>query len=145
MILESTIRLPFSYAAGTVGSRFLIALREDQKILGARCTSCSTVTAPPRPFCSSCSRTVTELVEVGPDGTLEAWTNQPGNGVFGLILLDGADTPIVHRILGTINPGTVNAEAINMTPGARVTAMFAKDRTGRITDIEGFIVEQDDP
>ncbi|GMR02156.1 MAG: Zn-ribbon domain-containing OB-fold protein [Acidimicrobiia bacterium] len=133
MIHESAIKLPFSYAAGGVGSRFLIALRDDQTILGARCASCSTITAPARSFCSNCNRAVNELVEVGPGGTLEAWTDQPGTGIFGLIHLDGADTALVHRLTGS--------DA--WQPGTRVMAVFAEERTGRITDIEGFTSEGD--
>jgi uncharacterized protein len=132
MILESPIKLPFSYAAGEVGSRFLVALRDNQIVLGVRCATCSTVTAPVRPFCSSCSRAVTELVEVGPGGTLEAWTAQPGTGIFGLVRLDGADTALVHRLIG-------DGE---WRPGIRVRAVFADERTAHITDIEGFIAER---
>jgi len=128
MILEGTIKLPFSYAAGEIGSAFLVGLRDDQMVLAARCATCSTVTAPARPFCSTCNRATDELVEVGPGGTLEALTRQPGSGVFGLIRLDGADTPLVHRLVGDTE----------WRPGMRIIAVFAAERTGRITDIEGF-------
>ncbi len=132
MILESAIKLPFSYAAGGVGSRFLIALRDEETILGGRCETCSTITCPARSFCSLCHRAVDELVEVGPCGTLQAWTEQPGKGTFGLIRLDGADTSLLHRLVG-------NADEWH--PGARVIAVFVEKRTGSITDIEGFATE----
>ncbi|MEZ5174985.1 MAG: zinc ribbon domain-containing protein [Acidimicrobiia bacterium] len=129
MIFESTIKLPFSYAAGGISSRFLVSLRDERAILGARCTGCSTVTAPALPFCPACGRATEEVVGIGPGGTLEAWTEQPTKGVFGLIHLDGADTPLVHRLIGQTDWDSVS----------RVIAVFAEHRDARITDIEGFI------
>ncbi len=136
MILEGTIRLSFSYAAGGIGSRFLIALRDEQKILGARCDACSTVTSPARSFCSQCHGAVNDLVETGPTGTLAAWTETPGKGVFGLIRLDGADTAIIHRLVGPVDQWQRNS---------RVTAVFAEERTASINDIEGFAIEGERP
>ncbi len=132
MIVEGTIRLPFSYAAGGVGSQFLIALRDKQTILAARCEACSTVTCPARPFCSGCQRATTDLIEVGHGGTLVAWTETPDKGTFALIRLDGADTAILHRLIG---PAAIRR------PGARVQAVFAEDRTASINDIEGFEIQ----
>ncbi len=136
MILEGTIRLPFSYAAGGIGTQFLIALRDEQRILGARCESCSTVTCPARPFCSQCHAAVTDLIEVGPAGNVVARTETPGKGVFGLIRLDGANTAILHRLVGPVD---------QWRRGARVSAVFAEERTAGINDIEGFVIEGDQP
>ncbi|MFQ5523496.1 MAG: Zn-ribbon domain-containing OB-fold protein [Acidimicrobiia bacterium] len=132
MILEGPIRLTFTYAAGEIGSRFLVALRDERVILAGVCSQCARVACPPRSFCTACGTAVKDFVEVGPEGTLEAWTAQPGKGVFGLIRLDGADTPLVHRLLGNW-----------WQKGARVRARFAEDRTANITDIEGFEPEEE--
>lgn len=134
MITEGSIRIPFTYAAGEVGSRFLVALRDDRVILAAACTECGRVSCPPRAYCPACSAQVENLVAVGPGGTVEAWTHQPGKGVFGLITLDGADTPLLHRLLGSA-----------WRKGARVRARFAASRTAHITDIEGFQPEEKGP
>ncbi len=129
MILEGSIRLPFTYAAGAVGSRFLVALRDAQAILGGRCPECETVSAPARSICPECGTDIDDLVEVGPGGRLEAWTAAPGKPTFGLIRLDGAGTALVHRLLD---------DEIAWEWGARVIARFADEQTGSINDIEGF-------
>lgn len=131
MIHEGSIRLPFSYAAGAVGSRFLVALRDQQTILGVPCLDCGTVACPPRSYCAVCGGdSVGDLRPVGPGGVLTAWTEVPGRGVVGMIRLDGADTPLIHRLID----GT-------WTTGDRVRARFATERTGNITDIVGFVPE----
>lgn len=129
MILEGAIRIPFEYAAGTIGSRFLVALRDCEVILGAVCESCARIGCPPQSFCAACGRAIHELREVGPAGTVEASTEVSGKGVFGLIRLDGADTALVHKLLGP---------PARWGPGVRVTARFVEERVGSIDDIEGF-------
>lgn len=129
MILEGPIRLAFTYAAGEIGSRFLVALRDRGVILGARCGTCDRVICPPRSHCAMCGGVIEDLVEVGPGGTVEAWTEMPDKGVFGMILLEGADTALVHRLLGATG---------RWERGTQVTARFADVRIASITDIEGF-------
>ena len=133
MILEGSIRLPFTYAAGAVGSRFLVALRDAQVILGGRCPDCETVSCPARSICPECGADIDDLVGVGPGGAVEAWTAVPDKPTFGLIRLDGADTALVHHLLD--DDGTWER-------GARVTARFADERVGSINDIRGFEHEQ---
>lgn len=133
MILEGSIRLPFTYAAGGAGSAFLAALRDSAEILATRCEACSLVACPAGAFCPSCGASTGTLVAVGPAGTLEAWTDVPGKGVFGLIRLDGADTAFVHVLLGPADRWAL---------GRRVVARFAAERAGSISDIEGFEPEE---
>ena len=45
---------------------------------------------------------------------------------FALVRLDGADTVVLHRLLGTTDIG------------GRVRAVLRQDRTGSIHDVEGF-------
>lgn len=133
MIHEGSIRLPFSYAAGTIGSRFLVALRDRQTILGAPCLDCDTVACPPRSFCTSCGGdSIGDLRPVGPGGVLDAWTEVPGRGAIGMIRLDGADTPFLHRLVDPTGPWAA---------GDRVQARLATERTAGITDIAGFAPE----
>lgn len=129
MIREESIRIPFRFAAGRAASRFLIALRDDQKIMGSRCAACEKVYVPARSFCPECGAGLATYVEVGPGGELVSWTEQPGKSIFCLVRLDGADTAIVHRLL---------ADSSAIAVGARVRARFAVERSGSIADIEGF-------
>lgn len=129
MIREESIQIPFKYAAGSTGSEFLIALRDDRRILATHCRTCGLVLCQARSFCPHCGGLTDGAVVVGPKGTLEAWTHVPGKGTFGLVRLDGADNAMLHRLLPDVAVWTV---------GARVQAHFAAQRTGNIGDIEGF-------
>lgn len=133
MIREGTIRLPFTYAAGRSGSTFYHALQERQCILGSRCSACERVLAPVRSFCPTCGDAALEIVEIGPSGTLLAWTERPGKGLFGLIRLDAADTAIVHRILSSPD---------SLSSGMRVRARFANASADRPHEsLTGFDAE----
>lgn len=123
------IRIPFRYAAGEAGSRFLAALRDEQRILGSRCTSCERVQCPASSFCPHCGGATPETVEVQAEGRVVSWTEIPGRGVYGLVQLEGADTALLHRLLGTSPSWAI---------GKRVRARFAEERTGSVCDIEGF-------
>lgn len=129
MIDEGAIRIPFRYAAGRTGSRFLVALRDDMRILGARCVSCARVAVPLREFCPMCGGDGFTDVEVGPGGTIVAWTATADPGRYALVRLDGADTAFLHRLL---------AAPAACCIGQRVRARFASSRHASILDIEGF-------
>ena len=129
MIREEGIHIPFHFAAGTAGSRFLVVLRDEQRILGSRCPSCERVLCPVRAFCPDCGSNDMSEVEVGPEGALVSWTDVPGAGAFALVALDGADTGLLHKLIG---------EASGLRVGARMRVRFAADRTGNISDLEGF-------
>lgn len=127
MIREARIRIPFRYAAGAIGSRFLAALRDEGRIMGSRCQACDIVACPARPFCPTCAMKLDALVEVGPSGTLVSFTEAPG-GIFALVRLDGATTAMLHRLLGG-GPWRM---------GCRVRGRLSEKRVGSILDIEGF-------
>lgn len=129
------VNLSFNYAAGEAASRFLIALRDEKKILGTRCPSCQRVLVPARSFCPRCFVDTSEWIEVGPAGTLTAFASTsapsyfiPHPSSFALIRLNGADTALVHFI------GEADAPRI----GLRVVAVFAESRSGHILDIAYF-------
>lgn len=129
MIREGAIRIPFKYAAGRTGSRFLAALRDGQRILASRCGACARVAVPLRAFCPACGGDDLAEVEVGPGGTVIAWTETPDGGSYALVRLDGADTAFLHRLLAA--PAACRI-------GQRVKARFAASRRASILDIDGF-------
>lgn len=127
--VEGRIKIPYRWPAGKLGTTFLAALRDEKKILGVGCENCDCVHVPPRPTCVRCGKTPSLWVPVGPEGEMWAWTVR-GVETYALVELDGADTFMVHRLLGSakLAPGT----------HPRVVAAFAEERTGAITDILGF-------
>lgn len=125
MTQSGAICIPFCYAAGAAGSRFLTALR-DMRILGSHCVACARVLAPLRSFCPKCGADRLRDVEIGPEGTVVSWTERADGVTFALVRLDRADTPLLHRLLGVARRD------------ARVRPRFATERHGGILDLIGF-------
>lgn len=129
IVYAQQIRVPYRYTVGAAATAFLRGL-VDQRILGSRAPD-GRVLVPARPFADDGSRTE-ELVEVEPAGELLAWTTTHREGVersFGLVLLDGADTPMFHRL---------DVPTDQLEAGLRLRVRWADDRQPEITAIEAF-------
>lgn len=139
-VVEGKLALPYQYFAGRTGSRFLIGLRDEKKIMGVRCDACDKVFVPPRMTCERCFTNIADnWVELGNTGTVTGYTviryeepHQPVKPPYILaqIKLDGADTPITHIVKG------VGLSKIKT--GDRVKAAFARKPTSSIMNIECF-------
>jgi uncharacterized protein len=139
--------LPYRYSAGRALSRFLVALRDEAKILASQCTNCGLVLLPPRAFCHTCHHRMTEFVEVGPGGRLETFSvinfsfidpftgrERPVPYGYGIVQLDGCSNLLPHFL--------DVCEVSKLAIGQRVEAVFEerKQRTGALTDIRHFRV-----
>ncbi|MBF0117833.1 MAG: OB-fold domain-containing protein [Desulfobacterales bacterium] len=143
-IVEGKLALPYQYFAGRTGSKFLVTLRDQKKIMGVRCNKCEKVFIPPRSTCEKCFSNISEnWVELKPTGTVTGFTvvryeepHQPIKPpyILALIKLDGADTPFPHIVKGV--------PISKMTTGLRVKAVFAKKTTSTIMDIDHFRPDQ---
>jgi uncharacterized OB-fold protein len=127
----------FHYTPGVGNAAFFEALRDRGVFLGSRCGSCEVTYVPARIFCERCFAELSPDTEVGPGGTLESFTvgrvgidGEPLEEpvAVGLVRLDGADTVLMHRLIGA-GPWSI---------GARVQAKLRTGRTGSILDVEGF-------
>ncbi len=134
---------PYAYSVGRPGSRFLVELRDNKRFMGLRCGGCKKVYIPPRSICGPCYRPIDDWVEVGPLGTLEAFTIlrfpfvDPNTGEkkpvpygYGFIKLDGAGTNLQHFI-------KLDGER-TVEIGMRVRPVFAVERKGNLKDIVHF-------
>lgn len=114
-------------------------------MVGIRCPGCGRVYVPPRPVCGDCYRPMHEWVEVGPAGTIRAFTvmhlpivdpitgrPRPTPYAMALIQLDGADTTVNHYV----EP----CDFALLSIGGRVEAVFREERTGSMSDIACFRV-----
>jgi len=137
--LRAPMEIAFDYtrSLGPVLGQFMTALR-DGRILGARGAD-GRVHAPPFEYDPVTLSPPSELVEVGPAGSVVSWTWQPSplsgqplEYPFGwaLIRLDGADTAMLHAV----DAGSAAA----MRTGMRVRARWAAERVGSIRDIACF-------
>ncbi len=134
-----TIEYPYTRTTGAYLGPFLTALR-DGRLLGNRIGG--KVYCPPLEYDPDNGEPAsTEMVEVGPGGTVQGftWVHEPSIKhpvshpfAFALILLDGADLPLVHAVDLGEGPGA-NADAISV--GMRVGAQYRDERVGAITDV----------
>ncbi len=132
------VEFDYTRSLGPVLSGFMTGLR-DRQILGGR-TSDGKVVVPPPEFDPITHEEVTELVPVADIGVVQTWAwvsdpvaDQPLDRpfAFALILLDGADTPMLHAV----DAGSADA----MATGMRVRARWADETVGRIGDIACFV------
>jgi hypothetical protein len=140
-VFAGKLDIPNTYSAGMVGSRFLIELRDNKKIMGIKCPACNQVYVPPRSTCKYCFGKLNEWVEVSQKGTLltyaVAYQANPVQPLeppvaYGIVQLDGADTGFVH-MLGEVGPEQLKV-------GMKVKAVFKvkKERQASILDIKYF-------
>jgi uncharacterized OB-fold protein len=132
--ITATLEYPYTRTTGPVVGPFLTGVR-DGKLLGNRCGA--RVLFPPLEYDPDTGASLDpDFVEVGPGGTVGAWTwvetptrKHPFSHPFGfaLITLDGADTAFVHAI----DAGSID----EMSTGMRVKAQYRDDRRGAITDV----------
>jgi len=145
VIMPGAWNLPFRHTAGRFASRFFRELRDNQKIYGVRCPKCRRVLLPPRPMCERCFAPIEEWVEVGHQGTVEAYTVLcvPFMGLpppplgMAVVKLDGADTGLNH-ILGGIEFSDPDKSGEAVKIGMRVEAVWREQRRGEILDIQYF-------
>lgn len=121
-VIETPIRLDFSYTPGIAASRFLRAIEKGQ-ILGQRCPKCLKVYVPPRGACSMCGVETKEEVALTGKGTVASFavTMVPGKDlpapyVTAWILLDGADITSMFLVM-EVDPAAVRL-------GMRVEAVW---------------------
>lgn len=143
--LPLTVRLPYDYAVGRYGSRFMTALRDEGKFYGTRDPVSGAVLVPPRPINGMTGEHLDEWVEVGPAGTVTGCTivetpfvdpmtgrQRPIPYGFAFIRLDGADTNIYHFLEASRHE--------DIRVGMRVEAVFKPraERVGSLADVICF-------
>ena len=135
--VRGELPVAFHYTPGLGNTAFFEALRDRGVLLGSRCDACDYTYLPARVFCERCFAELKADTECGPEGTLESFTvarvgidgeplEEPET--LGLIKLDGADTVLMHRLIGQ-DPWEI---------ATRVGVVIKSDRAGSILDIEGF-------
>ena len=135
---ETKLEFPYSRTLGPVVGAFLAGLREG-RVLGIKGKD-GRVLVPPVAYDPETGEHLgTDLVEVGPQATVKAWTwvDDPTSKhpldrpfAFALVQPDGADTTMVHAV----DAGSRD----KMSTGMKVTPRFRKEPHGLITDLEAW-------
>ncbi|MCX6008550.1 MAG: zinc ribbon domain-containing protein [Chloroflexi bacterium] len=134
----------FTFYERSIGelSPFFLAIKNERKILGCKCSKCGIVRVPPMvTHCPDCEFAPTKLVEVGQVGRMN--TTPPityfATSLFldkapfgrGRVILKGADTALsvmLYTTTGILVPGLI-------TKGTEVKVIFRDEREGQISDI----------
>jgi len=123
-MITAPMRLDYEHTASPAESSFLLGLAEG-KLLGQRCPACGKVYVPPRGACPTDGVPTAGEIELPDQGIVTTFcvVNVPYPGqrvtppyVAAAVLLDGADIPFQHLILGC-DPGEVRM-------GMRVRAVW---------------------
>jgi uncharacterized protein len=137
VMITTPVRLRYEHTASHEESLFLRGLAAG-RLLGQRCPACGKVYIPPRAACPTDGVPTAEEVELPDTGTVTTFcvVNVPFTGqrvtppyVAAAIVLDGADIPFQHLILGC-EPGDVRM-------GMRVAAVW-KPRAQWGTTVENI-------
>ena len=144
-VIDGKMALPYQYFAGATGSKFIVALRDEKKILGVRCETCGKTFVPPRQTCERCFADLSDSwVALEPTGEVTGFTviryaepYQPKTPpyVLAMIKLDGSDTPLAH-LLDCDDPKDARI-------GMRVRAVFSDEQKDNILQIAGFVPADD--
>ncbi len=138
--LTAVHHLEYAYrrSVGPVLGRFFAGLRE-RRIEGIR-TRKGRVLVPPAEYDPDTGEaTAEDFVPVGPGGAVKGWTwvskprakqPLPHPFAFALILLDGADTPLLHAVDAR--------DESRMRTGMRVRPRWREETKGEIGDIACF-------
>jgi uncharacterized OB-fold protein len=123
-------------------SAFFLALRDEKRLLGCKCSNCSLVRVPPfLTHCPDCNFAPTELIEVEQVGVMN--TTPPityfATSLFqdmapygrGRVIFKGADTAMsvnLYTTTGILVPGMIKR-------GTEVKLVFRDKRIGEMTDV----------
>ena len=123
-MVTTPVNLHYTHSASPTEDPFLRGLMEGQ-LIAQRCPECDKVYFPPRPACPTDGVPTTDRIELSDRGTITTFcvVNVPFLGqripppyVSAYVLLDGADIPFLHLLLG------VAPEDVRM--GMRVEAVW---------------------
>jgi uncharacterized OB-fold protein len=137
---DHVLEYPFVRSVGPVVGAFLTGLR-DGRVVGIK-GSGGRVIVPPTEYDPETGEETTDVVDVGPEGTVTSWSwagrpraKQPLEEPFAWVLVrfDGADTSFLH-VLPAASPDEVST-------GMRVRPQFRPEaeRVGHVKDIHHFV------
>jgi uncharacterized OB-fold protein len=131
--MAAQLNMPYTLTPGRATGIHLAELR-NRRLIASR--HGGRVLVPAQDFDPTTGRPAEEFVELRAVGTLAAFT-QAKDEIFGLVEIDGADVPMLHRLVG------VDAEALNI--GDRVVASWSETPVGDALDLQGFTTGSDHP
>jgi len=131
----------YIYTLGVASERFFKEIKENGRIMGAKCPSCNVVYVPPRMYCEKCFAKLEKWIDVGTKGVIHTFTvatiDVDGKKlekpvIYALIKFEKTCGGLIHKI------GEAKPEKVKI--GMKVEAVFkpSYERKASINDIEYF-------
>ncbi len=130
----------YLYTYGVAGERFFREIRDNGRMMAAKCRNCSVLYLPPRLYCEECFGKLEAWTPIKPEGEVYSYTvahvsldgkrlKEPKTLAF--IQFKGVKGGLIHALSNLEKP---------MRVGMRVQPKFKPKpkRTGSINDIEYF-------
>lgn len=140
-VFVSNWELPsYNWLMDVDGLKLLIKGFKEKKVLGRKCKKCGTVYVPGPTYCRKCMIDIDEVVEVGQEGTIGAFTVNladirgnplPEIGVIVCVKLDGSDSYLMGRLEGW-------DKWENVKSGQRVRIVWKEETKGELSDLLHF-------
>jgi hypothetical protein len=139
--IPAEIQVPYNFAVGLAGSKFLAELRDNGKFMATKCNKCGYTMMPPRTFCEECFEDNVEWVEASSKGVIQtfavSYMSTDGKRLkdpwmLAIVKLDKSDGGLMVR-LDEVKPNDVKI-------GMKVEAVLKpkNQRVGSILDIQYF-------
>jgi uncharacterized OB-fold protein len=146
-ILEQrySLQLDYQHSYGPYYGTLFDGLATSRRLQGVRCPSCKSVLVPPREYCDVCYVRTAEWVDVADTGTIKAFSvihlefvgqvREPPY-VYAEIVLDGANTRLIHTIGGI--EAAEAPERLQIGMPVRAVWKEGADPIGSLADISHF-------
>lgn len=127
----------FRYTAGLAGERFLREIKDNGRLVAARCPKCDLNYLPPRIYCERCMSKLEEYATLENTGTVDSFTvcrkdsdgkDLPQPTTVAFVRFQSAHGGLVHKAKGQVSVGDK----------VRVVFREKSKRTGSILDIDYF-------
>ncbi len=127
----------FRYTAGLAGEKFLREIKDNGRLVAARCPKCDLNYLPPRIYCERCMSKLEEYVTLENMGTVDSFTvcrkgpdgkDLPQPTTVAFVRFQSAHGGLVHKVKGSVSVGDK----------VRVVFREKSKRTGSILDIDYF-------
>jgi len=141
----------YKYKAPRLMEEYVGGLKQG-KLIGTLCRGCGKVIVPPRNLCGRCHRPMDERIVVSNVGTVTSFvcSNPVTRGKLQIFGLDPIDTglvkegeviiPVFVKFDGSdsnLHTTLIGGDPEQVHVGMRVQAVFAKERKGALSDLEG--------
>ncbi len=136
-----TMEADYLYTLGVAGERFFREIKENGRIMGAKCEKCGVIYLPPRLYCEACFSELKEWVDLGTRGYIYTYTisyvDEEGKPlekpvIYAIIRMDGVVGGILHKI------GEVEPEEVEIGMEVEAVLKPPEQRKASINDILYF-------